>query len=274
MEREHFWHILKTDFGYQSPQKRCFLAENLFGWATFIYYTRLLKLICINSVIARRGNLDRERWANASFFVIKIVESVGGKFQVSGLEGVINQKGPWVYIANHMSLLDTFLLPCFVLAFSNLTFVIKEGLLRYPVFGEIMRAVNPIAVTRHSPREDLKWVLSKGQEFLSNGYSIVIFPQATRSAVFDAASFNSLGVKLARKAGVPVVPIAFKTDFHGNGKIVKDLGPVDPKKTLYIKFGSPMIVEGGGQATHQKVTEFIARNLSMWGCEVRGVSDF
>jgi len=178
------------------------------------------------------------------------------------------QKGPLVYIANHMSMLDTLVLPCILLAFKEITFVVKESLLNYPVFGSILRAVNPIAVTRRNPREDLKVVLNQGKKLLSKGHSIVIFPQATRSDTFDAESFNSLGVKLARQAGVPVVPIALKTDFQQNGKIIKDMGPVNPRKTLYLKFGEPLAVEGGGQVTHRAVVAFIIKTLSAWGADV------
>lgn len=273
MEREHFWHILKTDFSYASPQKRYFLAENLPVWATVLFYTRLIKQVYTTSRTATREGLNRNTWADASFDVLKMVESVGGKFRVSGLEGVTKRKQPLVYIANHMSMVDPLVMPCLGLAFSELAFVVKESLLSYPFFGTIMKAVNPIAVSRRNPREDLKLVLNMGQNLLSNGFSIVIFPQATRSTVFDAASFNSLGIKLARKAGVPVVPIALKTDFQGNGRIIKEMGPVDPRKTLYFKFGNPIDLEGSGQTTHQAVVQFIAGNLKSWGGEVLGLSD-
>ena len=204
--------------------------------------------------------------------MFKLVESAGGKFNISGVKELTPQKGPRIYIANHMSMIDTLILPCLALSMTDVTFVVKESLLTYPVFGEIIRAMPPIAVGRRNPREDFKTVLNKGQDFISNNYSIVIFPQATRSAIFEAASFNSLGVKLARKTGVPVVPIALKTDFHGNGRIIKDMGPVDPRKTLYFKFGDPLEVEGSGQDTHRKVVAFIERNLKTWGGHVSGAS--
>ena len=73
---------------------------------------------------------------------------------------------------------------------------------------------------------------------------------------------------MAKKAGVQVVPIALKTDFQGNGRIIKDMGAVDPSKKLYIKLGDPVFVEGKGQAIHQKVTQFIVKNLSSWGAQV------
>lgn len=270
MNIEHFWHILKTEFEYKSPRTHRLLGESLPGWATFIYYLQLFRVILSQNLYARLNTYDTVAWANGSLDILKVVESAGGKLHVFGLKASTDYQGPLVYIANHMSFLDPLILPCILLPFNKATFVIKEGLLRYPIFGSVVRATNPITVTRKNPRKDLKMVLNKGHAFISQGYSIAMFPQATRSAYFDTASFNSLGVKLAKKSGVPVVPIALKTDFQGNGRIFKDMGPVDPQKGLYLKFGEPITVEGNGQKTHHKIVRFISENLREWGVDIKG----
>lgn len=268
MTIDFFWHLLKSECFYQSPRRRRFLVKKFHGWATLIYYLRLFYVILIESFVAQKKPYDGKTWAKGSLDVLKIVESAGGEFHISGLKSLSGYRGPVVYIANHMSLLDTLILPCILLAFGKVTFVVKESLLRYPVLGIIIRAIHPIAVTRENPRQDLKTVLDQGVALISRGCSIIIFPQATRSATFDETSFNSLGVKLAQRAGVPVVPVALKTDFQGNGKIVKDMGPVDPTKTLFIKFGEPELVEGKAQGMHRKVIAFILQNLRAWGAQV------
>jgi 1-acyl-sn-glycerol-3-phosphate acyltransferase len=224
-------------------------------------------------VIARldefRGKLTNKRWLKASIRCLKAVESAGGRVNVSGLGAVSQYKGPLVYIANHMSILETIILPSVTLTFNDVTFIIKDELRRYPLIGPVMKALNLIAVYRQNPREDLKIVLNEGHNRIRQGCSVVIFPQATRSKVFDEKIFNTLGVKLARKAGVPVVPIALKTDFHGSGQWIKDIGPINPDLAIYFRFGKPMPVTGNGQATHQRVVEFITQNLEQWGAEVR-----
>jgi 1-acyl-sn-glycerol-3-phosphate acyltransferase len=263
-----FWNRLKSEFFYQSPRRRRFLVKRFHGWATLIYYLQLFHIILVESFVARKRPYEGKTWAKGSLDVLKVVESAGGDFHISGLKALNRFRGPAVYIANHMSLLDTLILPCILLAYGKVTFVVKEGLLRYPVLGIIIRAIHPIAVTRENPRKDLKTVLNQGATLISRGVSIIIFPQATRSAIFNETAFNSLGVKLAQRAGVPVVPVALKTDFQGNGKIIKDMGPVDPTKTLYIKFGNPELVEGKAQDMHQRVIAFILQNLRAWGAQV------
>jgi 1-acyl-sn-glycerol-3-phosphate acyltransferase len=244
------------------------LINKFHKWATLIYYIQLFYTILTESLTARKKSYEGKTWGKGSLRVFKIAESAGGIFHVSGLKALDGCKGPVVYVANHMSLLDTLVLPCILLKFGKVTFVVKEGLLRYPVLGTIIRAIHPIAVTRKNPRNDFKTVMKKGQALISDGCSIIIFPQATRSASFNLTTFNSMGVKLAQRTGVPVVPVALKTDFQGNGRIIKDMGAVDPGKELYIKFGDPMFVEGKGQDIHKKVVKFIVENLKSWGVKV------
>jgi 1-acyl-sn-glycerol-3-phosphate acyltransferase len=217
----------------------------------------------------RRGALNNKRWLRASLSCMQAVESAGGRLSVSGLEGLSSHKGPLVFIANHMSILETILLPSLTLPFNDVTFIIKDELRHYPVIGWVMQALDFIAVHRKNPREDLKIVLNQGQRRIQKGCSVVVFPQATRSTTFDVKAFNTLGVKLARKSGVPVVPVALKTDFHGSGRWIKEIGPIHPERPIYFKFGNPIPVVGNGQAAHHSVVEFIAQNLRSWGVEVK-----
>jgi len=269
MNLNKYWHKITVDNAYISPEQRRFFIKNIPGLSTILYYIRLLGIIKAESVAARNGIFDRLRWAESSLRVLKVIESVGGRVNISGLKKIQKQRGPFVYVANHMSMIDTFILPCIVLKQGKVTYVLKEGLLKYPFFGAILKAINPISVTRKNPREDMKVVLGKGCDLISNGYSIVIFPQTTRSPFFDAFSFNSLGVKLAKKANVPVVPVALKTDFLSSGRIFKEIGKVIPSRTIYLKFGEPVYVEGNGHLAHHKVVEFIAQNLLSWQGEVQ-----
>ncbi|MEJ2057088.1 MAG: lysophospholipid acyltransferase family protein, partial [Desulfofustis sp.] len=153
-----------------------------------------------------------------------------------------------------------------ILFYKPFTYVIKQSLLEVPVFKQVMRALDPIAVTRTNPRQDLKIVLEQGAERLSRGLSIVIFPQTTR-AEFNPKQFSTIGVKLAKRAGVPIVPLALLTDAWENGRLFKDFGRIVPTRTARFAFGKPLVVEGKGNDEHQAVIEFIESHLARWEAE-------
>ena len=167
---------------------------------------------------AAKGLCDDSAWVHASLRVTELIERVGCPVSIEGMENISATRGPCVFVANHMSTLETFMLPGIIRPHRAVTFVMKKSLVTLPFFGAVMRSRDPIVVGRTNPREDLTAVLEGGVERLKKGISIIVFPQSTRTPDFDPQHFNTIGVKLARKAGVPVVPLALKTDAWGTGK--------------------------------------------------------
>lgn len=230
-----------------------------------LYFTiKYAKIVLKTRNEAIRGIYDTKAWADSSIYILWFIEKAGGDFRISGMENISKDPGPVLFIGNHMSTLETMVLPGIIAPHRELTFVVKESLVRHPLFGHVMRSRDPIVVGRTDPRKDFEVVMIKGMELLSKGVSIVIFPQSTRSVEFKPEEFNSLGVKLAKKAGVKVVPFALKTDFWGQGKLIKELGPLDSKKPIHIKFGEPFPVEGAGKEENQKIIDFIQSSLAEW----------
>ncbi len=216
------------------------------------------------SVRAKRGRYGDREWSDSSLAIMKALEHVGVIFEVAGADHFINLEAPCVFIGNHMSALETFVLPCIIEPFKDVTFVVKQSLIDYPVFRYVMRSRDPIVVSRTNPREDLKAVLEGGTERLNAGRSVIIFPQTTRTPAFDPAEFNTIGIKLAKKAGAPVIPVALKTGAWGNGSHLKDFGKIDPSQKVFFAFGEPLAVTGHGAAEHRKVIEFITDSLKAW----------
>jgi len=163
-----------------------------------------------------------------------------------------------------MGTLETMVFPCIIAPLMNVTFVVKDTLVKHPFFGPIIGAQNPIVVSRENSRVDLQIVMKKGQELLANGVSIVVFPQNTRTVKFVPKEFNTLGVKLASKAKVQVVPIAIKTDFWENGKYLKDLGPINRSKPIHMAFGEPLSINSLGKEENNLIIEFISSHLEKW----------
>jgi 1-acyl-sn-glycerol-3-phosphate acyltransferase len=216
------------------------------------------------SSLAKRQRYGTREWCQSSLATLRALESVGVRFEINGIDSFRKHDGPCVFIGNHMSTLETFVLPVLISQFKESTFVVKQSLVDYPVFKYIMRSRDPITVGRSNPREDLKAVLEGGTERLKAGTSIVIFPQTTRTSLFDPEQFNTIGVKLAKKAGVPVVPIALKTDAWGTGSFIKDYGKIHPGKPVHITFGDPVEIKDRGNEEHAAIIEFISSRLREW----------
>ena len=213
---------------------------------------------------ALEGRYEAEDWALSSYNVFKLIEGCGGKFHITGLENLHKCQGPVVFVSNHMSTLETMVFPCIIAPLMKVTFVVKDSLVKHPFFGPIMRSRNPIVVSRSNSRADFQTVIKRGQELLAEGTSIIIFPQSTRTVEFIQKEFNTLGVKLANNAKVQVVPIAIKTDFWGNGKYLKDLGPINRSKPIHMTFGEPLSINGTGKAENATIIEFISSHLEKW----------
>jgi len=252
-------------YTYDTPEK-----EKLNLWERFLldnrfYFTLKYAVIVFKTrKEARRGIYDTKAWADSSYYIFRFIEKTGGKFHISGMENISRETEPVIFIANHMSTLETMILPGIIAPHREVTFVVKESLVRHPLFGDVMRSRDPIVVGRTDPRKDFEAVMNCGMDLLSKKISIIIFPQSTRSIKFKPEEFNSLGVKLAKKAGVKVVPIALKTNYWGNGKIIKELGPIDHHKPIHIKFGAPFSVTGTGKEENQWIIDFIQTSLIDW----------
>lgn len=212
---------------------------------------------------------DHEAWANICMSSVVFAERLGGVVTFEGFEQRAAYPGPVVYVANHMSTLETMAFPTTLLAFGKLAIVLKKSLAQIPFVGAAALHVGCIPVTRKNAREDLKTVLEVGAQRLATGHSVLLFPQGTRQAVFDGKKFNSLGSKLAERAGVPVVPLAVKTDFLKTGKWIKDFGVVDPNKPIRFACGPVLPATLGARATHNQSVAFIGGKLKAWGLEIR-----
>ena len=254
--------IARSDGTYQTAPRR------LSAWArafpSLSFYGRFMSIIWGSAAQAKQNRYPTSQWYRSSLDVLLALEQVGVSFDISGVTHLKRLQSPCVIVANHMSVLETVVLPRVILPHLDITFVVKESLLHYPVFKHVVRSRNPIAVGRSSPREDLKAVLTGGVEKLRRGTSVIVFPQTTRTRRLDPAEFNSIGVKLAHKGKVPVVPLALKTDAWGEGKLVKDLGKIDRTKTVRLAFGSPLEIQGRGGQEQQQIIDFITEHLQAW----------
>ena len=254
------------DDPYITPESAILPLSSMFPNITF--YFRLCMILNAASNSAKKGLYTSDAWITSSSNIRAALEKSGIKLTVEGFNNFKNIDGPCVFVGNHMSTLETMVLPSLIRPFRPVNFVIKESLLRYPVFHHLMRSREPIVVERKDARADFNAVMLGGVDNLSRGISVIVFPQSTRMPGLSRRHFNSMGVKLARKANVPIVPVALRTDAWGmNGLfgLLKDHGPLHPEIPVNLRFGKPIAITGNGKTEHEEVYSFIEQCLTEWG---------
>ncbi|MDR2488346.1 MAG: 1-acyl-sn-glycerol-3-phosphate acyltransferase [Desulfovibrio sp.] len=231
---------------------------------TLFFLWKVFGIIRHDGNLAEAGKYYAANWVDGSRNTLRALEHCGAVLHVEGLRHIDAVDGPCVFVGNHMSTLETFILPVFIQPRKEVTYIVKESLLGYPWFGSVLKSRDPVVVSRTNPRRDLTTVLEGGEERLKRGISIIVFPQSTRNATFETAGFNSMGIKLAKRAGVPVIPLALRTDAWSTGRLLKDFGRINPALPIHFAFGEALYVKDNGKAEHAAVCTFIEQSLRRW----------
>lgn len=261
-------HFIDGDSYDTAEGIRPFLSETLLLRSRWSPYTKFFGTMFRSRGLAVKNLYDDEAWAHSSVEILRQCERCGARIHISGIDNVRALTGPAVFVSNHMSTFETLLLPGLINPIRPCTYVVKEKLTKGFIWGPIMRSRDPIVVSRTDPRKDLDAVMQGGSERLARGISIIVFPQGTRTDVFSRNGFNSLGIKLASRAGVPVIPVALKTDYWGNSQLLRGFGPVRRDRPVMLEFGAAIPLSGRGKAEHEAVLDFIETRLRAWGARI------
>lgn len=172
-------------------------------------------------------------WNRFLIWWLKI--SCGLRVNVYGAENLPDR--PYVALAKHQSQWETYFLQYYL---APVSIVLKHELLYLPFFGWGLKLTQPIAIDRGSPKQALKQTLEQGVQRLSNGISVLIFPEGTRVNPGDKMKFARGGTNIAIKAGAPIVPIALNAgQFWPAGTLLKKPG------TISVVIGEPIETVGG-----------------------------
>ncbi len=131
--------------------------------------------------------------------------------------------GPAVYVANHQSYSDV--LPFLNVLNHQVGFVAKDSLEGIPVFADWVKRIRSLFIKRGDARSSLA-TINEGAELIKAGYSLVIFPEGTRSHSSEMAAFKPGALKLATKAKAVVVPVTLRNTykvFEEKGKAAKNI---------------------------------------------------
>ena len=134
-------------------------------------------------------------WAYTTLWLL------GVRLDVCGTEH-LNQ--PAVYISNHQSLIDVVALPAILP--SKVRFIAKRELLLIPFWGWILGFGGAVLINRKESRSAIESI-RQGLVRLPTGWSVVVFPEGTRSRDGEVKKFKSGAFHVAALTDLPVVPI-------------------------------------------------------------------
>ena len=180
---------------------------------SFIFYPGIilaliitnLYRIKINTLTKKGDSKKREayihkvttQWAK---FVMKLS---GAKITVIGEENIPKDQTV-LFIANHQSNFDIPLIMSSIDVPKG--FIAKKELEKWPMISTWMKYINCIFMDRSNLRKSAEAIV-EGAKLLKNGYSMVIFPEGTRSKGGPVEDFKAGSFKLATKSKCPIVPV-------------------------------------------------------------------
>jgi len=169
---------------------------------------------------------------------------------------------PYVFMSNHRSQYDI-LANVEALPEFQLRWVAKRELLRVPVFGWALRHTGHIIIDRGDHEQAVASLRVGGQRMRSEGFSVVIFPEGTRSRLGEPMlPFKKGGFMLALETGIPIVPI-----------VVKGSGELLPSGSWQARGGTVDVVVGAPIATAGAERDDVMRRVRAFMLQQLGESE-
>jgi len=127
------------------------------------------------------------------------------KVKVNGVENLPPPGEAVMYVPNHSSFLDIYVLSAFLPR--RFKYISKVEILRIPLIGWAMSWAKHIAIRRMDRASQIQ-TLKDAVDTLKAGNSLVTFPEGTRSKDGRVIDFKKGPFTMAARAGVRVVPIS------------------------------------------------------------------
>ncbi|WP_238532573.1 lysophospholipid acyltransferase family protein [Novosphingobium pentaromativorans] len=159
-------------------------------------------------------------WARGVLFGLSWI--VGLDFREEGRSNIPPE--PCLIICNHQSVWET--LAALVL-FPEVSIIAKDELLGIPILGWFLKNSPMIVIARGSAASSLRKMKVEGAAALSEGRSVLIFPEGTRKSAHEQVHFKR-GVELLYGAlGAKVLPVVVDSGkFWGVGGSLKKPGTI------------------------------------------------
>lgn len=174
-----------------------------------------------------------------------LIKISGSKINVIG-EDNIPKDTPVLYVANHRGAFDVF--ATYSIITKPTGFIGKKEMGKIPLASRWFRLSNCMFLTRDDIRQGLEVVLT-AIEKIKSGYSVFVFPEGTRNHEATLLPFKEGSMKIAKKTGCPVVPVAI---VHTDDVLERHFPRVCPANII-VKYGKPIKIENLREEERKKL---------------------
>lgn len=171
-------------------------------WVVLWLFAGLLTLGLVYPLIGLEVRLSVKRfWSRGLLWICGIELRVGGQKP---------EQGPVLWVVNHVSWLDIFVLN----HERSATFVAKQEIRHWPLIGWLAAGADTIFIER-GYRHAVQRVGQAMQARFERGQAVGLFPEGTTSTGFDVLPFYANLFEPAKRAAVPIQPVALIYYHHG-----------------------------------------------------------
>lgn len=143
-------------------------------------------------------------WSQLTCLILLIPVKIKGKEK-------INKKTSYVFVPNHQGAFDIFLIYGFL--GRNFKWMMKKSLRKIPFVGKACESAGHIFVDKSSPRA-IDETMKQAQSSLTDGVSLVVFPEGKRTFTGKMNEFKRGAFLLADDLQLSVVPITITGSFE------------------------------------------------------------
>ncbi len=151
-----------------------------------------------------------------SRYCLQIILST--KIIIKGKDNIINNEKFFI-ASSHQSMFETFFLQTI---FNSPVFILKNELMRIPVFGWYLKKIGSISIKRDKiTKDNLDFFKSISETIQNSKRPIIIFPQATRVLPEDRPPFKKGASRIYEKLNILCQPVAINSGYVWPKKGIK-----------------------------------------------------